>query len=168
MINFDEQLQHLVIEALKEDVGDGDHSTLSCIPPNKQGKAVLKIKQDGILAGVTVAEKIFKQVEPTARFITYKKDGENMLFGEKAFEVEASIHTILTCERLVLNCMQRMSGIATLTNTYLQQLNGFHTQLLDTRKTTPNFRLLEKEAVKIGGGMNHRFGLYDYAKRQSY
>lgn len=161
MIHFDEQLQQLVIAALQEDVGDGDHSTLSCIPANKNGKAVLKIKQDGILAGLTVAEKIFKQVEPTAHFIAYKKDGDKMFFGEIAFEVEASIHTILTCERLVLNCMQRMSGIATLTNSYVQLLKGYHTQILDTRKTTPNFRLLEKEAVKIGGGINHRFGLYD-------
>lgn len=161
MIHFDEQLQQLVIAALKEDIGDGDHSTLSCIPANQKGKAVLKIKQDGILAGLTVAEKIFKQVEPTAHFIAHKKDGEIMDYGEIAFEVEASIHTILTCERLVLNCMQRMSGIATLTHSYVQLLKGYHTQLLDTRKTTPNFRLLEKEAVKIGGGINHRFGLYD-------
>lgn len=161
MIHFDEQLQQLVIAALQEDVGDGDHSTLSCIPANKNGKAVLKIKQDGILAGITIAEKIFKQVEPTAHFIAYKKDGDTMVYGEIAFEVEATIHTILTCERLVLNCMQRMSGIATLTNSYVQLLKGYHTQILDTRKTTPNFRLLEKEAVKIGGGINHRFGLYD-------
>ncbi len=161
MKTFDEQLQHLVVEALMEDVGDGDHSTLSCIPAEKNGKAVLKIKQDGILAGVSVAEKIFQLVEPTCNFITYKRDGEAMVLGEKAFEVEASIHTILKCERLVLNCMQRMSGIATLTHEYVEKIKGYHTQLLDTRKTTPNFRLLEKEAVKIGGGTNHRFGLYD-------
>lgn len=161
MQNFDEQLSVLVKQALAEDVGDGDHSTLSCIPKDKQGKAVLKIKQDGILAGVVIAEKIFKQVEPDIQFKPLKQDGDTMVSGENAFEVEASIHTILTCERLVLNCMQRMSGIATLTNTYVQKLQGFHTQLLDTRKTTPNFRLLEKEAVKIGGGLNHRFGLYD-------
>jgi nicotinate-nucleotide pyrophosphorylase (carboxylating) len=161
MKSFDEQLQHLVTEALMEDVGDGDHSTLSCIPADKKGKAVLKIKQEGVLAGVAVAEKIFHFVEPAANFIAYKKDGDSMQFGEKAFEVEASIHTILKCERLVLNCMQRMSGIATLTKLYTQKLQGYKTQLLDTRKTTPNFRLLEKEAVKIGGGVNHRFGLYD-------
>lgn len=161
MTNFDQQLQHLVIEALKEDIGDGDHSTLSCISPNKKGKAILKIKQEGVLAGLTVAEKIFKQIEPNSVFTAFKKDGDNMIFGEKAFEVEATIHTILSCERLVLNCMQRMSGIATLTNSYVQQLKGYHTKLLDTRKTTPNFRLLEKEAVRIGGGINHRFGLYD-------
>jgi nicotinate-nucleotide pyrophosphorylase (carboxylating) len=161
MENFDQQLKHLVAEALKEDVGDGDHSTISCIPADKKGKAVLKIKQDGVLAGIAVAEKIFRIVEPTVQFQAYKKDGEAMTFGEKAFEVEASIHTILKCERLVLNCMQRMSGIATLTKQYTDKLKGYKTRLLDTRKTTPNFRLLEKEAVKIGGGINHRFGLYD-------
>jgi nicotinate-nucleotide pyrophosphorylase (carboxylating) len=161
METFDEQLEHLVTEALLEDVGDGDHSTLSCIPADKKGKAVLKIKQDGVLAGIAVAEKIFKIVEPTSIFASFKKDGDAMVFGEKAFEVEASIHTILKCERLVLNCMQRMSGIATLTHQYTEKLKGYKTQLLDTRKTTPNFRLLEKEAVKIGGGINHRFGLYD-------
>ncbi len=161
MENFDQQLKHLVEEALKEDVGDGDHSTLSCIPADKKGKAILKIKQDGILAGVAVAEKIFRIVEPSIIFQRYKQDGETMKYGEKAFEVEASIHTILKCERLVLNCMQRMSGIATLTKQFTEKLEGYTTKLLDTRKTTPNFRLLEKEAVKIGGGVNHRFGLYD-------
>lgn len=161
MQNFDSQLQHLISQALQEDVGNGDHSTLSCIPSNKKGKAVLKIKQAGVLAGVAVAEKIFKQVEPASMFKAFKQDGDNMQIGDKAFEVEASIHTILLCERLVLNCMQRMSGIATLTHTYSEKLNGFHTKLLDTRKTTPNFRLLEKEAVRIGGGINHRFGLFD-------
>ncbi len=161
MKTFDEQLEHLVHEALAEDVGDGDHSTLSCIPAEKKGKAVLKIKQAGILAGLAVAEKIFKIVEPSAQFQQYKTDGDDMKFGEKAFVVEASIHTILKCERLVLNCMQRMSGIATLTKQYTEKLEGYKTKLLDTRKTTPNFRLLEKEAVRIGGGVNHRFGLYD-------
>lgn len=160
-MNFEKQLQHLVDEALKEDVGDGDHSALSCIPADTKGKAVLKIKQDGILAGVTVAEKIFIYKEPAAVFTAFKKDGDDMKYGEKAFEVEASVHTILQCERLVLNCMQRMSGIATLTKQYTDKLKGYKTRLLDTRKTTPNFRLLEKEAVRIGGGVNHRFGLYD-------
>ncbi|MDE3235306.1 MAG: carboxylating nicotinate-nucleotide diphosphorylase [Bacteroidota bacterium] len=161
MKSFDEQLQHLVTEALHEDVGDGDHSTLSCIDAAQKGKAVLKIKQDGILAGVAVAEKIFRLIEPAVSIDVFKKDGEPMKVGEKAFEVTASIHTILTCERLVLNCMQRMSGIATLTHRYTDQLKGYKTKLLDTRKTTPNFRLLEKEAVRIGGGTNHRFGLFD-------
>ena len=156
-----EQLQLLISNALKEDIGNGDHSTLSCIPPNKKGKAVLKIKQDGILAGVEVARKIFEQVEPSATFNAFKEDGDKMKVGESAFEVIASIYTILTCERLVLNCMQRMSGIATLTHQFTEKLIGSKTKLLDTRKTTPNFRLLEKEAVRIGGGSNHRFGLYD-------
>jgi nicotinate-nucleotide pyrophosphorylase (carboxylating) len=161
MQNFDLQLQNLITQALQEDVGNGDHSTLSCIPIDKKGKAVLKIKQAGILAGVAIAEKIFKQVEPSAVFTYIKYDGETMQVGDIAFEVNAKIHTILTCERLVLNCMQRMSGIATLTKSYTEKLAGYHTKLLDTRKTTPNFRLLEKEAVRIGGGINHRFGLYD-------
>jgi nicotinate-nucleotide pyrophosphorylase (carboxylating) len=160
-MNFDEKLQHLVDEALAEDIGDGDHSTLSCIAPDAKGKAVLKIKQDGILAGMQVAEKIFAYKEPSSVFTPFKKDGDTMVYGEKAFEVETTVHTILQCERLVLNCMQRMSGIATLTNLYTEKLKGFKTRLLDTRKTTPNFRLLEKEAVRIGGGVNHRFGLYD-------
>ena len=161
MQSFDQQLEHLVKEALREDIGDGDHSTLAVIPAGKKGKAVLNIKQDGILAGVAVAEKIFRQVEKDVVFHPFKKDGEPMKAGEKAFEVEATVHTILQCERLVLNCMQRMSGIATLTQRYVAQLKGYHTRLLDTRKTTPNFRLLEKEAVRIGGGTNHRFGLFD-------
>jgi len=161
MQNFDLQLQNIITQALQEDVGNGDHSTLCCIPIDKKGKAVLKIKQAGILAGVAIAEKIFKHVEPSAVFTYLKYDGEKMQVGDIAFEVNAKIHTILTCERLVLNCMQRMSGIATLTKSYTEKLVGYHTKLLDTRKTTPNFRLLEKEAVKIGGGINHRFGLYD-------
>ena len=160
-MNYDEQLAILVDAALKEDIGDGDHSTLSSISPHAKGKAVLKIKQDGILAGVEVAKKIFLIKEPSAKFIAYKKDGDQMKFGEKAFEVEASVYTILQCERLVLNCMQRMSGIATLTHQYAEKIKDYKTKILDTRKTTPNFRVLEKEAVKIGGGMNHRFGLYD-------
>ena len=161
MQTFDERLQYLIKEALTEDIGDGDHSTLSCIPATQKGKAVLKIKQDGILAGVDVAEKIFSFVEAENIFNAFKKDGDKMHNGETAFEVEAHIHTILKCERLVLNCMQRMSGIATLTRSYVEKLAGYKTKLLDTRKTTPNFRLLEKEAVKIGGGINHRFGLFD-------
>ena len=160
-MNFDQQLHHLIDEALKEDVGDGDHSTLSCIPSQAKGKAILKIKQQGILAGVTVAEKIFSYKEPDSVFTSYKKDGDEMLPGEKAFEIECSVHSLLQCERLVLNCMQRMSGIATLTRQYVDKLKGYKTKVLDTRKTTPNFRLLEKEAVRIGGGINLRFGLYD-------
>ncbi len=161
MFTNENKLEHLIKEALMEDIGTGDHSTLSCIPVNKKGKAVLKIKQDGILAGVRVAKAIFLQEEKDIVFHQYKKDGDSMKSGDIAFEVEADIHTILKCERLVLNCMQRMSGIATLTHEFVDKIKGYNSKLLDTRKTTPNFRLLEKEAVKIGGGTNHRFGLYD-------
>jgi nicotinate-nucleotide pyrophosphorylase (carboxylating) len=160
-MEFNKQFYHLVEEALAEDVGDGDHSTLSCIPPGAKGKAILKIKQDGILAGEEVAGKIFQHQDPSCLFTSFKHDGSTMKTGETAFEVEGAVHTILKCERLVLNCMQRMSGIATLTRQYTDKLYGYKTKLLDTRKTTPNFRLLEKEAVRIGGGVNHRFGLYD-------
>jgi nicotinate-nucleotide pyrophosphorylase (carboxylating) len=146
---------------MAEDLGQGDHSTLAVIPADAKGKAVLKIKQDGILAGVEIAEKIFRYSEPAAVFQILKKDGESMKSGDIAFTVEASVHTILVCERLVLNCMQRMSGIATLTHEYVEKIKDFSSRILDTRKTTPGFRLLEKEAVRIGGGMNHRFGLFD-------
>ncbi|MBX2920606.1 MAG: carboxylating nicotinate-nucleotide diphosphorylase [Chitinophagaceae bacterium] len=161
MMTYEQALELLIQNALKEDIGDGDHSTLSCIAPEAKGKAVLKIKENGILAGMEVAEKIFRYMEPTILFKPFKKDGDVMQYGETAFEVEAKVHTILQCERLALNCMQRMSGIATLTRKFTDQLKGYHTRLLDTRKTTPNFRLLEKEAVRIGGGLNHRMGLYD-------
>lgn len=161
MSNFDDQLQALIRNALQEDIGDGDHATLSCIPPDARGRAVLHIKQDGILAGMEIAEKILRYKEPSATFTPYKQDGDRMRDGEDAFIAEASIHTILQCERLILNCMQRMSGIATLTHQYVDRLRRYKTRVLDTRKTTPNFRLLEKEAVRIGGGLNNRFGLYD-------
>jgi len=160
-MDFNQQLNLLIINALAEDIGDGDHSTLSSIEPATQGKAILKIKEDGVLAGMGVAEKIFRYMQPDIVFMAFKKDGDMMKPGEIAFEVRAKVHTILQCERLVLNCMQRMSGIATLTRQYTDKLKNYKTRLLDTRKTTPNFRLLEKEAVKIGGGVNHRFGLYD-------
>jgi nicotinate-nucleotide pyrophosphorylase (carboxylating) len=160
-MNYNEQLQLLIKNALQEDIGDGDHSTLCCIDAAAKGKAVLKIKEDGILAGVDVAHKIFLYLQPDIIFTKHKKDGEAMQYGEIAFDVQANVHTILQGERLVLNTMQRMSGIATLTKQYTDKLHGYKTKLLDTRKTTPNFRLLEKEAVRIGGGTNHRFGLYD-------
>lgn len=154
-------LTNLIQNALAEDIGNGDHSTLACIPSTARGRARLKIKENGILAGMEVAEKIFRHLDITTVFEPLKKDGDVMKAGEVAFEVEAHIHTLLMGERLVLNCMQRMSGIATLTHQYTEKLKGYHTRLLDTRKTTPNFRLLEKEAVRIGGGVNHRMGLYD-------
>lgn len=161
MAFYNEQLKILIDSAFQEDIGDGDHSTLSVIPKGEKGRAVLKIKQDGTLAGMEVARQIFAMKERDSIFTPYKMDGDKMLFGEKAFEVDASIQTILQCERVVLNCMQRMSGIATLTRIYVDKLAGYHTRILDTRKTTPNFRLLEKEAVRIGGAVNHRFGLFD-------
>ncbi len=160
-MNYDEQLDKLIENALIEDIGDGDHSTLSCIEQGVKGKAILNVKEGGIIAGILVAEKIFRFVQPDVLFSAFKKDGEPMKYGEIAFTVEANVQTILQTERLVLNSMQRMSGIATLTKTYVDKLKGYKTKLLDTRKTTPNFRLLEKEAVRIGGGVNHRLGLYD-------
>ena len=147
--------------ALEEDVRDGDHSTLSCIPADKKGKAILKIKEKGILAGIEVAKDIFLYMEPAAEITIYKKDGEEVNVDDIAFEVVATIHTILKAERLVLNIMQRMGGIATLTNIYANKIKNYSTQILDTRKTTPNFRWFEKRAVVIGGGHNHRMGLYD-------
>lgn len=161
LADFDERLAHLIKEALKEDVGDGDHSTLSCIDASARGKAQLKIKDSGVLAGVAVAEKIFKLVDPHCKFEQILHDGDCMQPGDTAFFVETTVHHLLTTERLVLNCMQRMSGIATLTSTYAEKIKSYKTNILDTRKTTPNFRLLEKEAVRIGGAFNHRFGLYD-------
>ena len=160
-MNYETALNDLIKNALAEDIGDGDYSTLSTIKVNAEGKALLKIKQDGVLAGMGVAETIFRFVQPDIVFTAYKKDGDEMKYGETAFTVTAKVQTILTCERLVLNTMQRMCGIATLTKKYVDKLSGFKTKLLDTRKTTPNFRLLEKAAVRIGGGKNHRFGLYD-------
>jgi nicotinate-nucleotide pyrophosphorylase (carboxylating) len=159
--DFQNKLEEFIASALKEDIGDGDHSTRACIDESAKGKAVLKIKDKGILAGMDIAEKIFLFLEPNAIIKKYKNDGDEMDFGETAFEVNAKVWTILSGERLVLNCMQRMCGIATLTRKYTDKLSGYSTKLLDTRKTTPNFRLIEKEAVKIGGAVNHRFGLYD-------
>lgn len=147
--------------ALEEDVRSGDYSTLSCIPADAKGKAVLKLKEDGILAGAKWAEDIFHYLEPEARFTFFMRDGDAIVSGDIGFEVEAKVHTILKAERLVLNTMQRMSGIATMTHKYVQKIKGYRSRILDTRKTTPLFRLQEKEAVRIGGGHNHRFGLYD-------
>ena len=158
---YEKQVHDLIKNALTEDIGDGDHSSLACIDPGTRGKAILKIKEQGILAGINIAEKIFAYSDTSSVIKKFKEDGDIMQPGEIAFEVEAKIYDILVCERLVLNCMQRMCGIATLTKKYVDRLKGYHTKMLDTRKTTPNFRVLEKEAVRIGGGFNHRFGLYD-------
>lgn len=153
--------QEFITQALKEDIRDGDHSTLACIAPDAMGKAVLKIKEDGILAGVDLALDIIYTFELDAEVTVHKKDGDRVVNGDIAFEVFARVHTILQAERLVLNCMQRMSGIATLTNKYVDKVKDYKCKILDTRKTTPLFRKQEKEAVLIGGGHNHRMGLYD-------
>ncbi|MGH2644101.1 MAG: carboxylating nicotinate-nucleotide diphosphorylase [Chitinophagaceae bacterium] len=154
-------LRTFIARSLKEDVGSGDHTTLACIPEGKKGKAILKVKENGILAGVSVAKAIFQFLEQGIKFTAFKNDGDSMKAGDIAFEINGDVHTLLTGERLTLNCIQRMSGIATLTNQYVEKLKKYQTKLLDTRKTTPGFRALEKEAVWIGGGQNHRMGLFD-------
>ncbi|MBP6091435.1 MAG: carboxylating nicotinate-nucleotide diphosphorylase [Crocinitomicaceae bacterium] len=151
----------IIATTLLEDIGDGDHSTLACVPENARGKAQLLIKDNGILAGVELAIEIFKQFDPSLKVTVFKKDGEAVSKGEIAFTVEGSSRSILTTERLVLNFMQRMSGIATQTHQIVERIAGLPTKLLDTRKTTPGIRYMEKWAVRIGGGHNHRFALYD-------
>lgn len=155
------EIKEFIRLSLEEDVASGDYSTLACIPEETKGKAILKIKESGTLAGMNVAREIFAYLEPGSVFTAFKHDGDTITNGEIAFEVEAKVHTILKAERLALNCMQRMSGIATLTRTYADSIKDYKTKILDTRKTTPLFRSLEKEAVRTGGGYNHRMGLYD-------
>lgn len=157
----DSAIHEFIIGALAEDIGEGDHSSLGAIPSNKISKARLLIKDDGIIAGLELAEKIFHEVNPSLQVTFFKHDGEAVKKGEIAFIVQGSAQSILSAERLVLNCMQRMSGIATYTRQLCKLIEGTRAQLMDTRKTTPNFRLLEKWAVAIGGGRNHRFALYD-------
>ncbi len=154
-------IQEFINESLREDVGTGDISTMACIPDGTNGKAILKIKEDGIIAGIQLAQEIFHFIEPNAKFRLFKNDGDAVKNGEIAFEVYATVHTILKAERLALNCMQRMSGIATLTHKYVEKVKEYPVKILDTRKTTPLFRQFEKEAERIGGGYNHRMGLYD-------
>ncbi|HRP90421.1 MAG TPA: carboxylating nicotinate-nucleotide diphosphorylase [Edaphocola sp.] len=153
--------QEFIRLALEEDIQSGDFSTLASIPEQAKGKAVLKLKQEGILAGLQWAQDIVHFVEPDAKFDVFLKDGDRIAFGDIAFELQAKVHTILKTERLLLNTMQRMSGIATLTHHYVEKIKNYKTKILDTRKTTPLFRMQEKQAVLIGGGCNHRFGLYD-------
>ena len=155
------EIKDFVRLSIEEDVKLGDHSTLSCIPKNKLGSAKLLIKENGIISGIEVAKEIFKTYDNSIEFIANLKDGEKVKIGDIAFTVNGSSRTLLTIERLVLNVMQRMSAISTLTDKFVQELKGFNTKVLDTRKTTPLNRFLEKQAVKIGGGHNHRFGLYD-------
>ena len=158
---MENELVAFIKNALHEDVREGDHSALSCIPENANGKAKLLVKDNGIIAGIEVAKKICEVFDPRMKIITFKQDGDDVQKGDIVLEIEGSARSILTTERLILNCMQRMSGIATQTNQIVKLIVGTKAKLLDTRKTTPGIRFLEKWAVRIGGGVNHRFGLYD-------
>ena len=154
-------IDELIDLAFAEDIGDGDHTTLCCIPDTAMGKSRLLIKEPGILAGVEIARKISHRFDPDLKMTVYIEDGTAVKPGDVAFVVEGRVQSLLQTERLMLNVMQRMSGIATMTHRYVKKLEGLHTRILDTRKTTPGMRMLEKEAVKIGGGVNHRIGLFD-------
>jgi nicotinate-nucleotide pyrophosphorylase (carboxylating) len=156
-----EKIQEFIRQALIEDVGDGDHSTLGCIPKGSMGKAQLLIKEDGLIAGLELAQMIFLQYDPTMKVDLLMQDGSKVTRGDIGLLVKGPAASILTTERLVLNCMQRMSGIATKTNQLTDLIKHTKARLMDTRKTTPNFRLMEKWAVSLGGGLNHRFALYD-------
>lgn len=157
----DELIDDLLNLAFAEDVGDGDHTTLSTIPAEAMGKQKLIIKENGILAGVEIARKVFEKFDPQLKMTTYIEDGAHVKVGDIAFIVEGPVRSLLQTERVMLNIMQRMSGIATVTAKYQEKLSGLKTKVLDTRKTTPGLRMLEKEAVRIGGGSNHRIGLFD-------
>lgn len=154
-------INELIDLAFREDIGEGDHTTLCCIPPSAVGKMHLLIKEEGILAGVEIARKVYRKFDDTLSMKVSIVDGTTVKKGDISFEVEGKVRSLLQTERLVLNIMQRMSGIATVTNQYVKKIEGTGTRILDTRKTTPGMRMLEKEAVKIGGGMNHRIGLFD-------
>lgn len=154
-------IDEIIENALLEDIGDGDHTSLSCIPNGSSGKAKLLVKEEGIIAGIEIARKVFEKVDKSVKFNQLLNDGNMVKPGDIVFTVEGNPVSLLSSERLALNFLQRMSGIATKTNQMVKLLDGLNTKLLDTRKTTPNLRLLEKMAVKIGGGENHRFGLYD-------
>lgn len=157
----DELIDELLDLAFAEDIGDGDHTTLCCIPEDEMGKSQLIVKEEGILAGVDIAMKVFKKFDPELKPTVFIHDGAHVKPGDIAFVVEGKVRSLLQTERLMLNIMQRMSGIATVTHKYMEELKGLKTKVLDTRKTTPGMRMLEKEAVKIGGGVNHRIGLFD-------
>jgi nicotinate-nucleotide pyrophosphorylase (carboxylating) len=154
-------IKELIEIAIREDVGSGDHSSLACIPTDKKGKAYCIAKQSGVIAGIELAAYIFKRIDPSLQFLPLKQDGEKIAVGDRIFEITGSDISILTAERLVLNFMQRLSGIATQSQQISELLKDYHTTVLDTRKTTPGMRLLEKWAVKLGGCKNHRIGLYD-------
>lgn len=161
MLSVNELEDRLIDLAFAEDIGDGDHTTLCCIPDDAMGKSHLLIKEEGILAGVEVAKRVFARFDPTMQVEVLINDGAHVKIGDIAMIVTGKVRSLLQTERLMLNIMQRMSGIATMTNKYVERLKGTHTHVLDTRKTTPGLRMLEKQAVKIGGGMNHRIGLFD-------
>ena len=161
MLSVNELEDRLIDLAFAEDIGDGDHTTLCCIPENAMGKSHLLNKEDGILAGVELAKRVFAKFDPTMQVEVLINDGTPVKKGDIAMVVTAKVRSLLQTERLMLNIMQRMSGIATMTNKYVERLKGTKTHVLDTRKTTPGLRMLEKQAVKIGGGMNHRIGLFD-------
>jgi len=158
---FNTELQLIIANAIREDIGPGDYSSLACIPASAKGKAKLLVKDQGIIAGVAFAKMVFQYVDAALEVETFIEDGSEVRFGDVVFHVSGSSQSILKAERLVLNAMQRMSAIATKTNNYVKLLEGTNTKILDTRKTTPGFRACEKWAVKIGGGENHRFALYD-------
>lgn len=161
MLTVDELEDKLIELAFAEDIGDGDHTTLCCIPEDAMGKSHLLIKEDGILAGVELAKKVFAKFDPTMQVEVLINDGAHVKVGDIAMVVTGKVRSLLQTERLMLNIMQRMSGIATMTNKYVELIKGTKTRVLDTRKTTPGLRMLEKQAVKIGGGTNHRIGLFD-------
>ena len=161
MLSVNELEDRLIDLAFAEDIGDGDHTTLCCIPETAMGKSHLLIKEDGILAGVEVAKRVFARFDPEMKVEVLIGDGAHVRKGDIAMVVSGKVRSLLQTERLMLNIMQRMSGIATMTNKYVERLKGTNTHVLDTRKTTPGMRMLEKQAVKIGGGMNHRIGLFD-------
>ena len=161
MLSVNELEDRLIDLAFAEDIGDGDHTTLCCIPETAMGKSHLLIKEEGILAGVEVAKKVFNRFDPTMQVEVLIGDGAHVKVGDVAMVVTGKTRSLLQTERLMLNIMQRMSGIATMTNRYVERLKGTNTRILDTRKTTPGLRMLEKQAVKIGGGVNHRIGLFD-------
>ena len=154
-------IDRLIDLSFAEDIGDGDHTTLSCIPADAMGKSKLLIKEEGILAGIEVAKEVFRRFDPTMKVEVFIQDGTHVKPGDVAMVVEGKVQSLLQTERLMLNIMQRMSGIATMTNKYVKKLEGTKTRVLDTRKTTPGMRIMEKMAVKIGGGCNHRIGLFD-------
>lgn len=160
-VQFNKEIELIIANAIREDVGDGDHSSLACIPVSAKGKAKLLVKDEGVIAGIEFAKKVFTYVDANMKVETLIEDGNQVSYGDIAFYVEGESQSILKAERLVLNAMQRMSAIATKTKVFVDLLEGTKTQILDTRKTTPGIRALEKWAVKIGGGTNHRFALYD-------